>query len=91
VYRSEGHKMFGDLQAGIQYEVVHTVFHAELNQQQPPNGSRSRPGTTQTSPMKAVNDAQRGSNPMGGKEKVGRNAPCPCGSGKKYKRCHGST
>ena len=91
VYRSEGHKMFGDLQDGIQYEVVHTVFHAELNQQQPPNGSRRRPGTTQTSPMKAVNDAQRGSTPMGGKEKVGRNAPCPCGSGKKYKRCHGST
>jgi preprotein translocase subunit SecA len=24
------------------------------------------------------------------KEKVGRNAPCPCGSGKKYKVCHGS-
>jgi preprotein translocase subunit SecA len=24
-------------------------------------------------------------------EKVGRNAPCPCGSGKKYKRCHGAT
>jgi SEC-C motif-containing protein len=25
-----------------------------------------------------------------GKEKVGRNAPCPCGSGKKYKKCHGA-
>ena len=23
------------------------------------------------------------------KDKVGRNDPCPCGSGKKYKRCHG--
>jgi preprotein translocase subunit SecA len=23
-------------------------------------------------------------------EKVGRNDPCPCGSGKKYKRCHGA-
>ena len=23
-------------------------------------------------------------------DKVGRNAPCPCGSGKKYKKCHGS-
>ncbi len=90
VYRSEGHKMFGDLQSGIQYEVVHTVFHAEITQQPAP-GSRRRPTGTQTSPMKAVNDAQRGSTPMGGKEKVGRNAPCPCGSGKKYKRCHGST
>ncbi len=25
-----------------------------------------------------------------GKPKVGRNDPCPCGSGKKYKKCHGS-
>ncbi len=25
------------------------------------------------------------------KPKVGRNAPCPCGSGKKYKNCHGKT
>jgi uncharacterized protein YecA (UPF0149 family) len=25
----------------------------------------------------------------GGKRKVGRNEPCPCGSGKKYKMCHG--
>jgi len=24
------------------------------------------------------------------KEKVGRNDPCPCGSGKKYKKCHGA-
>jgi uncharacterized protein YecA (UPF0149 family) len=24
-----------------------------------------------------------------GKEKIGRNDPCPCGSGKKYKNCHG--
>jgi uncharacterized protein YecA (UPF0149 family) len=26
-----------------------------------------------------------------GSGKVGRNAPCPCGSGKKYKRCHGGS
>ena len=28
--------------------------------------------------------------PMMVKEKVGRNDPCPCGSGKKYKKCHGA-
>ena len=27
---------------------------------------------------------------MGEMIKIGRNAPCPCGSGKKYKKCHGS-
>ena len=90
VYRSEGHKMFGDLQTRIQYDVVHTVFHSELTQQAGQNPRRNS-AATPTSPMKAINDAQRGSGPVGGKEKVGRNAPCPCGSGKKYKRCHGSS
>jgi preprotein translocase subunit SecA len=28
--------------------------------------------------------------PMIAKEKAGRNDPCPCGSGKKYKKCHGA-
>ena len=89
VYRSEGHKMFGELQTRIQYDVVHAVFHSALNQQ-PAQGPRRNSAATQTSPMQAVNDAQRGSTPVGGREKVGRNAPCPCGSGKKYKRCHGA-
>jgi uncharacterized protein YecA (UPF0149 family) len=34
-------------------------------------------------PARAGNAAKREG------EKVGRNDPCPCGSGKKYKRCHG--
>jgi preprotein translocase subunit SecA len=29
--------------------------------------------------------------PIRAEEKVGRNDPCPCGSGKKYKKCHGAT
>jgi len=33
--------------------------------------------------------AQQAQNIVAGKEKVGRNDPCPCGSGKKYKNCHG--
>ncbi len=90
VYRSEGHKMFGELQAGIEAEVIHTIFHASLTEQ-PTQGARRRPAAKQESPMKAINDAQRGSGPVGGIEKVGRNARCPCGSGKKYKRCHGAS
>ena len=89
VYRSEGHKLFGELQAGIEYEVIHTVFHAAIGLQQP-QGAKGRGTATQTSPMKAVNDAQRSGAPIGSGGKVGRNAPCPCGSGKKYKRCHGA-
>ena len=40
--------------------------------------------------MQAVNDPDRTAAPVGGGGKVGRNAPCPCGSGKKYKKCSGA-
>jgi uncharacterized protein YchJ len=40
--------------------------------------------------QRAINPGIRSMAPgMHDAEKVGRNAPCPCGSGKKYKRCHG--
>ena len=93
VYRSEGNKMFGNLQVAIETEVVHTVFHATLNQQ-PAQGASRRPSgaaTPKESPMKAINDAHRNSSPVATGGKVGRNATCPCGSGKKYKRCHGGS
>ncbi len=42
------------------------------------------------SPMAAVNGSRTANAPRGGR-KIGRNAPCPCGSGRKYKRCCGSS
>ena len=91
VYRSEGNKMFGNLQVAIENEVIHTVFHATLNAQ-PSQGVNHRKAATtpKESPMKAVNGGGRPSLPAAAPGKVGRNASCPCGSGKKYKRCHGT-
>jgi len=40
--------------------------------------------------MAGAGDAQPVQQVVRGQEKVGRNDPCPCGSGKKYKKCHGS-
>ena len=93
VYRSEGNKMFGNLQVAIESEVVHAVFHASLTQQPPQGGGRRQApaATPKESPMAAINDTGRAAAPVGGSGKVGRNASCPCGSGKKYKRCHGAS
>ena len=51
----------------------------------------SRPeGTTN---LQNTNNAQKPptqkTQPVRAEQKVNRNAPCPCGSGKKYKKCHG--
>jgi len=67
VYKKEGGAYFDSLMAGIQHDIVHTIFKVSLEKKEVPTRKRS-PAPVQ---------------------KVGRNDPCPCGSGKKYKHCHG--
>jgi preprotein translocase subunit SecA len=92
MYRSEGQKMFHDLQSRIQRDVVRTLFHVSVDPAQAAaltgGASRGRRNATAGSPMQAVNGQNRNAQPAGA-AKVGRNAPCPCGSGRKYKRCCG--
>ena len=80
MYRTEGHKLFQELTQRMQHDVVHTLFHVTVTQHPPESKAKS--------PMDAVNGGGRNGAPEGG-TKVGRNTPCPCGSGRKYKRCHG--
>ena len=87
MYRAEGQKLFQDFQQRLQSDVVHTLFHVSLGP--PPAGARQGSGpSNQPSPMQAVNGSRRNTAPSGS-NKVGRNSRCPCGSGKKYKRCCG--
>ena len=90
MYRTEGHKMFQDLLSRMQYDVVHTLFHVTVTQRTAAGGGRAAAAqATKASPMGAVNRPRREA--VGaGNAKIGRNAPCPCGSGRKYKRCCGA-
>jgi preprotein translocase subunit SecA len=89
MYRTEGHKMFQELLRRMQYDVVHTLFHVTIAPQ-PANGGRRRAeDLAKASPMRAVSGRGRTA-VAAGAGKVGRNTPCPCGSGKKYKRCCGA-
>ncbi len=87
MYKSEGSRMFQQLQDRMRQDIVHTVFNSSLGP--PKGGSRGAPRDRpdNPSPMQAASGRQKGNGVMGGR-KVGRNDPCPCGSGKKYKRCH---
>ena len=88
MFKKEGHEMFQGLLEHIQHDITHTVFrYAHVLQ----HGPQQRQATTagkQASPMAAVVGGRRES-AASGAQKVGRNDPCPCGSGKKYKKCHG--
>ena len=92
MYRSEGQKMFYELQNRIQRDVIRTIFHVGIEPSQTAalgaGSNRGRRNATAGSPMQAVNSSNRNAQPAGA-SKVGRNSTCPCGSGRKYKRCCG--
>ncbi len=53
--------------------------------------SARRNGNSPASNSPAATEAATANKPVVNSNKVGRNDPCPCGSGKKYKKCHGAT
>ena len=89
MYRSEGHKMFQELLKRMQNDVVRNLFHVTLVRRPANDGRKRGQEGAKASPMKAVIGQGRQAVAVGG-GKIGRNVPCPCGSGKKYKRCCGA-
>jgi preprotein translocase subunit SecA len=102
-YKNEAFTMFQELIASIQAEIVANMFRVEVKQEPAPPPPR-RAGIVESGPDQAAlaASANGGANGTSGRQpvssagapavaagKVGRNDPCPCGSGKKYKRCHG--
>ncbi|MFC1940208.1 preprotein translocase subunit SecA [Chloroflexota bacterium] len=84
-YKNKGYEQFQVLLSTIQHDVTHTIFHVNLTRQQPP---RRAPVMAQAAAGQADGD-QKQPVRVGSKKKMGRNDPCPCGSGKKYKHCCG--
>jgi preprotein translocase subunit SecA len=88
-YQKEGFTMFESLMAVMQQDVVEKVFSVQVQRQQDveqiqqPKPQKVVMSHGDQSETPAAAPAKREEN------KVGRNDPCPCGSGKKYKRCHG--
>ncbi|HAL62205.1 MAG TPA: preprotein translocase subunit SecA [Chloroflexi bacterium] len=74
-FKTEAYGMFQALMANIRQDIARLIYHAEVVRQPAPR------------PMREVREPG-GRRPVAtAKEKVGRNDPCPCGSGKKYKHC----
>ncbi len=85
-YQREGYDMFMDLIHRIKADSVGTLFHLQVKPHQEPP-PEARPKAT---PMMFSHGDGGGAQPkQRQKKKVGRNDPCPCGSGKKYKKCCG--
>nr|NLJ02191.1 preprotein translocase subunit SecA [Bacillota bacterium] len=83
-YRFEAYQMFQEMVNSIQEDTISMLFKVRLAEERTLTQPKDRLAGAQTNQGEAVKQE-----PRRVEQKVGRNDPCPCGSGKKYKKCHG--
>lgn len=88
-YKNEGVRLFRELQAAIRSQIVNTIFKVGTVQQEPHEHKNIEERRPDAVSMQPGNEISESGSVAPKKNEVGRNDPCPCGSGKKYKRCHG--
>ena len=101
-YAFEGFNLFEEMKANIRLNAAKLLFRVEVQTNQRLERGQQRPSAVQYSTDQPVTAAAAAAGagraqpraggptqPIRNEEKVGRNDPCPCGSGKKYKHCHG--
>lgn len=84
-YQMEGFSMFEEMIASIEQEVAKYAMKAQIRE----NLQRQAVATGTEAIAGGRQDQKKKRQPIVKKKEVGRNEPCPCGSGKKYKHCHG--
>ena len=100
-YKRQGQTMFSELSERIQSSIARAIYHAAVGQRQYAAQQQAKhqmvaqpaprvvaPSREQQAMAAAVTGASR--HAASETKKVGRNDPCWCGSGKKFKRCHGA-
>ncbi len=101
-YKKEGFTIFGLMMTGINRNVCEKLFHMQIRRDDdgasaevslPQPKQRKQRQTVESgggAPGDAASEPDEAQPTRRTQPKVGRNDPCPCGSGKKYKKCHGT-
>jgi preprotein translocase subunit SecA len=90
-YQREGFDMFADLVFRMKEESLKRLFHVKVQrEEEPARMTRAMPSAARRVNLSRGDISRAGvTTQRHSSKKVGRNEPCPCGSGKKYKKCCG--
>ena len=99
VYKLESYNLFAAMLESLDKDVLSFLFRASIYLREPDQAQQAKAAVQPKTDMSRMN-TQRGDlstnsgkpqtkMPVHAEKKVGRNDPCPCGSGLKYKNCHG--
>ena len=98
VYKLESYNLFASMLEDLNKDVLSFLLRAFVplrddSEARPAQAPRRRTDMSQMQTRRndlVTNGEQKANTPVKVEKKVGRNDPCPCGSGKKYKNCHGA-
>jgi preprotein translocase subunit SecA len=89
-YKKEGFDLFSQMNQRMKEEIVQFLFKVQIVESGEPVEAKQKPRKM----VEHRGGSEKEAKPVTYKredKKVGRNDPCPCGSGKKYKKCHGNS
>jgi preprotein translocase subunit SecA len=92
-YQRDAYQMFAELKETIRDQFVRYIYRTEFVKEDGTPQQRAAKVQTNQAEVEGVatGGGETGATAQAVSDKVGRNAPCPCGSGRKYKKCHGAT
>ena len=89
-YQREGYELFSAMMDGIKEELASLVFNVEVTVEGDGSEVKASGITEKPAEGTALQYTAADESGVTTKGEISRNAQCPCGSGKKYKRCHGA-
>lgn len=95
IYKFESFDLFKKMMNKVNTEIINTLMKGQIYLQNPDEVREAEQRRTDYSGTKTEKEGaedteqEKKAQPVRTEEKIGRNEPCPCGSGKKYKQCHG--
>ena len=90
-YQKEGYQLFQRLMSSVKTSIIEVVFKAQAVRQEEVTGQEEHAAASAPHRIAAARPREQatGGQLRNPHKNVGRNDPCPCGSGKKFKKCHG--
>lgn len=88
-YKKESFELFSDMLENLKYDVVTVLSKVRIQQESDVEAVEEQNRKTEEAPKQFTHESSGQASEENEVKRVGRNEVCPCGSGKKYKQCHG--
>ncbi|TRX52709.1 preprotein translocase subunit SecA [Thalassomonas sp. M1454] len=88
-YKKESFQLFSEMLENLKYDVVSVLSKVRIQQESDVEAVEEQNRKTEEAPMQFTHESSGQATQENEVKRVGRNEACPCGSGKKYKQCHG--